>query len=328
MNLNQLLSPPLTANEKMGKLNADWILQLQAHKYFKLFVPKALGGLEFQLNEAQSFLVATARFNGSLGWVHNLVAGANFFCSYFEEEVAKEIFEDQKVMCSGSGTPNGQVKLNDQQMLVQGSWDKCTGAEWATHFTGVGKTQDQKLVTFICPAKFVQLEKAWHGFGMKATSTNQIQINKASLPVNYKFQIGHQKSFPYYSIAQIDFEVFARICMSFTWLGLAHGILDQFEESTDKNQGTQTQLKKIHIKLTNLSKLQNYFAEKFDKKPSLSHQKSFQHLLKKELNKTHKAINLHLEELIWSAGLKAIDERNHLNWAYRNLKVANQHYFI
>ncbi len=324
MDVIEKLSTPLATNEAKGVLNKDWIPQLQKKDYFKLFIPKQLGGLELNLIDALPFLIETARFNGSLGWIHNLVAGANAFCTCFEEEVAYEIFGKNTVMCSGSGVPNGRVDFTAHYMNVNGVWNKCTGAHWATHFTAVGKTKNGNQVTFICPSRYVEIKEDWHGFGMKATSTNQIEISNAQLPKQYQFQIGYQKSFLDYTLAQIDFELFARICISTTWQGLVYRLLDLVE----LNKGKSNALESTKEKLIKLDQQRKNLIHSIENGKNTTNSKNFMRKQVQELSLQHSQINLCVEKLIWGLGLFAIDQRNLISWAYKDIKVANQHYFL
>jgi len=329
MNLENFLSPPTIVNEKNGILNEDWISQLQELKFFKIFIPNELGGLGLNLLEATPYLLASARFHGSLGWIHNLVAGANSFCTCFEEDIAYQVFKDDGVMCSGSGTLNGSLAFISDQMEVNGKWTKCTGAQWATHFTAVAKQDAENPITFICPANLVKIKKDWFGFGMKATSTDQIEMIEAKIPINYQFEVGHQKSFFDYPIAQINFVVFAKICMSITFEGLVSRLLDLVQSHLNSEKKSTVlrinKIKKLLFKLNDqrANSIKFISQEQKDSKIPISEE----HLVD-FLSKKHMKINLQVEKLIQGLGMIAIDERNHIHWAYRDIKVAIQHYFV
>ena len=329
MNLKEILSTPLIANEEKGILNEDWVPKLQQLKFFKIFVPKELGGLALSLSEATPYLLATARFHGSLGWMHNLVAGANSFCTYFEEEVAHQIFNNDTVMCSGSGTANGQISFNTHQMLVSGKWSKCTGAHWATHFTAVAKHMDNKTTTFICPANQVKIKKDWFGFGLKGTSTDQIEMHNVELPIQYQFEIGQQKSFLHYPIAQINFVAFAKICMSITFEGLVLRLLDLIEAQVDLNKKELNYT--INEVKTLLGSLHQYRSNQIEVVSKQSNTSDFalpDEELPLSFSNIHAEISIQLEKLILKLGMLSIDERNKIHWAYRDVKVAIQHYYV
>lgn len=329
MNLKDVLSSPRIENEHLGKLNDDWIPKLQKLKYFKIFVPKELGGLAFNLTQAAPYLLATARFHGSLGWTHNLVAGANSFCTYFEEEQAMQIFKNDNVMCSGSGTPSGNIQLVGDQMKVSGQWSKCTGAKWATHFTAVAQQTHQQNLTFICPAHLVSLKKDWYGFGLKATSTDQIQMDEVVLPQSYRFEIGSQKSFFHYSLAQTNFMIFARICMSITFEGLVLRLLDLIDLNLNiTKSSTHVYVAQLKKSLLKLSKKRQFYTHQIDHNYSISEELLQEAYMVKYFNKKHSKISLQVERLIQDLGMIAIDERSSIHWAYRDVKVAKQHYFV
>ncbi|MFW6348383.1 MAG: hypothetical protein ACOC2C_07225, partial [Cyclonatronaceae bacterium] len=127
-----------------ARLASDWIPALKQQRLFKLFIPKALGGLELCLMDAASFLMESAEINGSLGWLHNLASGANFFCGYFDEDTAAELFSSPEVLLSGSGAPAGRIYTGDPFLTATGRWNFCTAAGYATHFTATALDEQDK----------------------------------------------------------------------------------------------------------------------------------------------------------------------------------------
>ena len=76
--------------EKTGRLTDKQLEIIYARKWFNLFVPKNLGGLELDLIEGLKTEEEIARIDGSLGWTITLCAGANAFAGYLAPEPAAE----------------------------------------------------------------------------------------------------------------------------------------------------------------------------------------------------------------------------------------------
>src|SRR5690606_11210465 len=86
--------------EVQGVLTAEQLAIIYHHRWFKLFVPASLGGLELSLPEGVLLEEELARIDGSLGWTVTLCAGANLFVGYMDRAVGETIFADAEV-CLG-----------------------------------------------------------------------------------------------------------------------------------------------------------------------------------------------------------------------------------
>ena len=77
---HQLLPEVTLESYTSDRLKESWIELLTTEKAFHLFVPKQFGGLELSMSQGILALTSVAKIQGSLGWVLNLGAGANY-CS-------------------------------------------------------------------------------------------------------------------------------------------------------------------------------------------------------------------------------------------------------
>ena len=125
--------------EAGGTLIPEQLAVIHSRKWFKLFVPRRLGGLELSLPEGVRLEEELARIDGSLGWTVTLCAGANFFVGYVgqfgDQPVAEAIFANADVCLGGSGQATGKAAVLDGGYRVSGRWRYATGAPHLTHFT-------------------------------------------------------------------------------------------------------------------------------------------------------------------------------------------------
>ena len=313
-----------------ARLADDWIPTLKKRQLFKMFVPQSLGGLELSLESATHYLKETAEISGSLGWIHNLAAGANFFCGYFDAATAAEIYTSHEVLSSGSGAPSGSIRRQDDHLLASGRWNFCSGAGYATHFTATALDEQEKPVTFISDAGRIHIREHWRAFGLKASSTRQIEMKDKKVPARYQFQIGRQKSFFDYSIYQIDFETFARICLSATWEGILHGFLNYLDQEQPKmHEGLRSKVSGLRDKAGQLEKTRSGLIQKLQKNHyNINTPEVLRRQIKTELGERHRDIYLQISPLCWELGLHITDEENCSHWALRDLKTASQHFFV
>lgn len=199
----------------------EWEDTLKKEGWFRLFLPRALNGLQLKLSEGLELLVETAAVQGSLGWRINLGAGAGFFAGSMPEETAAEIFGKAESLISGSGAISGVAHRVPGGYLLSGTWIHCTGAVQATTFTFNARTEEGKILTFIVRSEKVNVRPHWPYWALKSTETYAVEVNQAYIPEKHVFEIGLVNHFPDYRLYNLDFMVFARACMAASFTGMA-----------------------------------------------------------------------------------------------------------
>jgi hypothetical protein len=312
------------------ELPKEAIDALITNNYFKLFIPEPLGGLELELETACDYLVETAQIHPSLGWMHNLGAGANFFCGFFEPEIAQEIFSNPKVIVSGSGRPTGTFEKQGANYILNGKWDKCSGAKYASHLTCVANDIEnpEQIKTFILPAKGVKLIDDWRIFGLSASTSYSYKLEKFELPNKYEFEINVIKSFHEYPIYGIPFEQFARICLSATFEGIARRLLlDTETEIRMPSKDFQKAWRTINQTLNTLkSDRKKLSAELYDTAIGNKLKNFNAHF--KQISQHHNALFNLATQLYSHAGIRIAEEESPANWSFRDLLTAGQHYLL
>lgn len=311
-------------------LPKDAVDSLIKDGYFKLFVPKALGGLELNLIEACELLKETAFINPSLGWVHNLGAGANYFCGFFDQPTATEIFKPHNVITCGSGRPTGTYKETSRSFILNGSWDKCSGANFATYLTcvAVSEVNPKVLKTFILPSKEIPLTDDWNTFGLKASSSYSFALKQQSIPKNFEFEINTIKSFHTYPIYDVPFELFARICLSATFEGIARRLLlDTAAEIRNKSEDFQKVWQTINQKLNTLKSDRDMLSVELFELAVNNKPKNFDSHFS-QLSQHHSTVFTLATQLYYHAGMRIAEEESPANWSFRDLLTAGQHYLL
>ncbi|MGM0634724.1 MAG: hypothetical protein ACQESK_01565 [Bacteroidota bacterium] len=318
------------ANFYAKKLPEKWIQYLISNKYFKLFVPKSLGGLECNLPQAAKKLEETARFHGSLGWIHNLGAGANYFCGFFEPETAQELFHSSSVITSGSGMVAGSFEQKENHLYISGEWQKCTGAQYATLFTGNALGNNEEVKTFILPAQQAKVHSTWTSFGLKASSSDSFVATKAKIPNRYTFEIGHVKSFSDYFVYHLPFELFARYCLSASFCGIAQGFVDQLQAFLPEKEYLKSSCQQLQHQLDELKSFLKETGCSIEDKMKRNNTISIedQRTIANQLAERHFAVYITCNKLYYDGGILLSDETKIVHWMYRDLLTAIQHYML
>lgn len=307
------------------------IQKLQEKGYFKMFIPQSLGGLELGLTDATQLLVETAAIHGSLGWIHNLGAGANYFCGFFDPVTAEELFRATEVITSGSGFANGSFELSKNKYAINGTWSKCSGASFASLFTLNAINSEGKQQSFIVPAEKVKVTPDWQSFGLQASASDSITLNNVEVPETYTFEIGKVKSFQNYLIYHTPFELFARVCLSATFEGLVDGLLQSLKNAPQKQRESYSQsikeirsdLNGLHLKRDALIAKSEEFLISTNTVPY-----SFVKDVANNMGNAHFKIYQKISKLYWHSGISISETSSLSHWVFRDIMTAVQHYML
>src|SRR5690606_36957711 len=186
--------------ESIGKLTPEQLAMVYDRRWFKLFVPRSLGGLELSLPESVRLEEELARIDGSLGWTVTLCAGANLFVGYLDRLVVAPIFADPYVCLGGSGQATGRAAAEGDGFRVSGRWRYATGTPHLTHFTAnctlekegqdlLDATGKPLVRSFFFPRSDVRIVDDWNAFGLKATASHSFAVDDLRVSPSQAFSI-------------------------------------------------------------------------------------------------------------------------------------------
>ncbi|MFN4083901.1 MAG: hypothetical protein ACK4K9_09740 [Bacteroidia bacterium] len=305
-------------------LPKKWLNKIYNQKLFKLFIPKKFGGLQLSFSEGLQQMFNAATFNGSYGWCINLGAGAGYFCGCFEEQTAEKIFRADNAVIAGSGSVNAKAVYTNYGFILDGYWQKCSGALHATTFTVNASLPDESICSFALNPKDVLLIKENSMFGLKATSSFAIEAKQVFVPNEFSFQIGKLKSFTDYQVYHIPFDVFARFCMAATYLGIVQCFLNHTTEFLNEKKLMEPLLyEEIQESLKNYLETLLFKAEN----ATLINQKEkidFENFINTSTNYFYNNCNI----LARHIGMPTFDETKIIHWAWRDVVMASQHFLL
>ncbi|NVJ85390.1 MAG: acyl-CoA dehydrogenase [Algoriphagus sp.] len=336
-------------SEQLGCLHSDWLKEIYAQKWFKLFVPKELNGLGLSLPEALEVEEKLARLDGSLGWTVTLCAGAAWFVGFFDPQLSTEVFENPNSCLAGSGFVGGKAEKKGEKYLISGHWTYASGVLHATHFTANCEIWEAgKLVTdsfgnplvkaFVLKKDEIEILDAWHFMGMKATGSHAFKTDSLYVPENRCFEISPKKTFRPEPIYQFPFQQFAEATLAVNILGITFHLQSLLKEAFWKRNARKS-LEKEYLEF--YSKLERKGERKLEKVRSEFYQTIEKAWLElgqsgsispKKLNAISKISRKMTatcrkwnSKLYPFAGLEAAREDSELNRVWRDFHTVSQH---
>lgn len=222
----------LTA-EQAARLTPAQLDLIYQHKWFHLFVPEALGGLEMPLPEALRLEETLAAIDGSLGWTITLCAGAAWFAGFLDQALATEIFSDPKACLGGSGAASGRATREGTGYRISGQWRFATGAPHLSHFTANCQLADEqgrlllnedgspRIGAFIFPRQEVEILPDWRAMGLVATASHTFRVTDLWVPQQRYFIIDAAHARLPQPVYQYPFLPFAAATLAVNYCGMA-----------------------------------------------------------------------------------------------------------
>ncbi|MBN7812208.1 acyl-CoA dehydrogenase [Algoriphagus sp. H41] len=337
------------ASEALGRLSDEWLEVVYAEKWFKLFVPKDLGGLGLNLAEGLRVEEKLSRLDGSLGWTVTLCAGAAWFVGFLEKELAQEVFSDPRVCLAGSGFVGGKADWVDGRWLVSGSWTYASGALHGTHFTAnceilergeplLDKKGNPVVKAFILKRDEIEILDGWNYMGMIATGSHAFKAEGVSVPGNRVFEILPEKATLPDPVFRYPFLQLAEATLAVNILGISQHLIALIEASFWKRHEYRNYDRKHQKYFQKLLEKQSRKLERLRTKFYGLIEESCQELeqkgkisksLLKEISKISRKLTQACREsngkLYPFAGLEAAKTHTELNRVWRDFNTVSQH---
>lgn len=335
--------------EQLGALLPEWLERIYQEKWFKLFVPKKLGGLGCGLPEALRIEESLAYLDGSLGWTVTLCAGAGWFVGFLDENLRQRVFPSPKLCLAGSGFVGGKAERFGDAYVINGSWTYASGALHATHFTAnceiwekgqpvLDAKGNPVVKAFLLEKNEVEILDSWHFMGMVATGSHAFRAEGIHVPLNHCFElIPHQAQLPD-AVYQYPFLQFAETTLAVNILGIAQHlqalIAAAFWKRHDYRKYTNQQVgyfEKTYAQQTaKLTNHKNTFYQTVeDSWVELENTGSISKVTLKKVSRISRRLTQICREtsarLYPFAGLEAAQTQTELNRVWRDFHTVGQH---
>lgn len=348
-NFSELNAVMAAKAEELGCLPPEWLELIYREKWFKIFVPKDLGGLGCNLPEALQIEEKLAFTDGSLGWTVTLCAGAGWFVGFMEESLRNSIFIDPKLCLAGSGFVGGKADRVGERYNIKGLWTYASGALHASHFTAncalwengkpICDARGNPVVkAFILGKTEVKILDGWNYMGMIATGSHAFQVENLWIPLNRSFDIDPAKAQLSDLVYQYPFLQFAEATLAVNILGISLHLQElialafwkrdgyreysekqrkYFQQTFDKQSGKLESLKRAFY-----DSIENSWTElEINRKITPATLKKISQLSRK-LTQVCRETNAKLYPF---AGLEAAKTHTEINRVWRDFATVSQH---
>ena len=172
---------------------------MAAKGFFRLLVPRSLGGAELDHPDFLKIVEIFAEVDGSTAWCinQNNVFATN--ATRMLEQTAQELFSNQRlVITNGPPTSASQAVPVDGGYRLSGRWNFSSGiphATWVAALTPIRRPGDPKLPLsdrstsriFLVPKKDVRLIDTWDVVGLRGTGSFSFEIDDLFVPATHTY---------------------------------------------------------------------------------------------------------------------------------------------
>jgi indole-3-acetate monooxygenase len=210
---------------------------------FRMWTPRAYGGLEMEPNDALAIMEAFARIDGSVGWVVSNSVTVAIFHQFLPATVVKELLGDPRAVPCGAFWPPGTARTTGDGYIVSGNWSFASASRAATSLMVLSVLTDDhgpvftengasiSIVTFLDREDVTFLD-TWHTLGLRATGSTNFTVTDLRVPQERSYPLARWETTegpfaaPLYRLGLIIDAV--RIAQ--VGVGIAQGALDEFTE--------------------------------------------------------------------------------------------------
>ena len=180
--------------ERERRLPAQVLAAMHEARLFRMYIPKALDGLEIDPITSMIVVEEIARADAAAAW--NLMLGATYglWAAFLPEDAAREIYSASDAVVAGALRPIGRARPVDGGFVVDGRWSFASGirhsAWWnagcLVEHDGGDKdaprppAPEARLVFF--PAADGKLIENWDVGGLRGTGSHDYAVSGLFVP--------------------------------------------------------------------------------------------------------------------------------------------------
>lgn len=329
--------------ETKGDLHEAQLNEIYQHKWFRMFMPKSMGGLEYSLPDVLRIEEALAWADGSTAWVMTLCSGAGWFTGFLDASVVEEILSDPRACIAGSGASTGTASIAGDGYTINGEWKYASGALYATMLTAncvitkdgrpiINDDGTPLIKAFIFRKSEVEITRSWNSMGMVATGSHAFKVQNLYVPSTRSFEIDARKARITLPVYQYPFHQLAETTLAVNFSGMGQQFIDVCGEifSRRSHTGKKTPWDQHADAVRILLQARTDFYDAVAASWSYcSRMTPIPNLVLGEVSDTSRALyrtSLTLALKLYPfAGMAAADPRTEVNRVWRNLFTASQH---
>jgi alkylation response protein AidB-like acyl-CoA dehydrogenase len=199
--LEPLIRAHATASEANRKMAPEVMSQLVEAGLFRMWIPKAFGGLEMEPNSSLKVIEELARIDAGTGWVVSNCSFISIVPQFLPGPVVEKMLADPGAVICGSFVPPGTARATPDGYVVTGNWTFGSASHYATSLvTLVVLTDDDgpvlgddrsptTVVVFFGP-EHVTFHDTWYTLGLRSTGSTNFSVENLAVPRDHTFSLG------------------------------------------------------------------------------------------------------------------------------------------
>jgi len=223
--------------EAARRLPPDLAKQLGAEGLYRVFAPRAAGGLELAPEPVLRALEVLAEADGAVAWCVFIAATSASALAQLTDDAAREVLANPAALVGGVFAPEGRAERCPGGFRLHGRWafaSGCENADWvlagARFFEHgeplLGPSGQPGQHMLLLPARDVQFLDTWHAAGLCGTGSCDFVVHGAFVPerrvvglLREEPQPGPLYRFPQFTLLALGIGAVA--------LGLARAAIDE-----------------------------------------------------------------------------------------------------
>src|SRR5947209_6663142 len=174
----------------------DELARALAHAgFFRIFLPKAYGGLDFTPMEAMEVFEELARADASVAWcVWN--GNTHWTAAQLCSETARTIYANPDVVTANSTRASGQAQIVAGGYRVNGRWSLVSGCElgtWMVLLSVIHEDGKPRLTRagapetrfMLLPSEPCEIIDTWTVGGLRGTGSHDVAVRDVFVPNSY-----------------------------------------------------------------------------------------------------------------------------------------------
>jgi alkylation response protein AidB-like acyl-CoA dehydrogenase len=253
--------------EAQRRLPAELFQVFNSEGFFRLTLPRALGGTQIEVATLAEIIEEVARQDGAVGWNVMICSLGGCLADYLSDAAVQEMFTPGDVWV-GSFAPTGEAVPVQGGYRAKGRWSFGSGCQNATWLSGGFLVMDEgkprlnpdgsphvQLLFF--PRSQAQILDTWDTAGLRGTGSHDYQVEDVFIPADRGFPLGlffagpeprPGRAYPHPFLPTVCAPVMAAVA-----LGIAREAIDSFTAlatSKIRRGGTTlAQQQTVHLKL-------------------------------------------------------------------------------
>ncbi len=231
--------------------------------FFRLWLPKSLGGPELSPHEFMEIVEAASALDGSVGWIVGNGGGMSRIGGYLPASVARDWFSDPSMYCVSATGAVGTAVPVEGGYRVSGYWPFGSGAHYGSHFMGLASVKDaagnsQPPMSCYFAREQVIVHDTWHVSGLRGTGSCDFEAKDVFVPSTQAHSfLDPVPTDPGILYRLPPLSVFAWT-VSVVPLGIARGALDAFAESASRKArlGTSASIRDREIVQSTIGRIE------------------------------------------------------------------------